>query len=50
MQMYPVPMYPPNWDHLYRALLHQDNMTYNRMHRYLVPIAPQLIELTYTES
>ena len=49
LQMYPVPMYPPNWAHLYRALLHQDNMTYCRMQRYLVPIAPQLIKLTYTE-
>ena len=42
---------PTNWAHLYRALLHQDSMTYYRMHWYLVPIdpSPLLIESTCTE-
>ena len=38
MQMNQMLMYPPNWDHLYRALLHQDSMIYYRIHWYLVPI------------
>ena len=38
MHWYLVPIDPPNSAHLYRALLHQDSMTYYRMHCYVVPI------------
>ena len=31
-----------NWAHLYRALLHQDSVTYCRMQRYPVPLDPPL--------
>ena len=41
MHCYLVPIdTSTNWTHLYRALLHQDSITYDRMQWYLVQIDP----------